>query len=132
MPGAHLPMLREPWSASDAWPDRARIVNELLERPATASALADPLRPVWASLLAGRQLGQGVLSATLGLPPLLFLRMWRDYFPGPVLSLCGGAGEDIVEFDDLLHLLQVSEGQDGRRGRLLRALDKDAPVFGDG
>jgi nitrogen fixation protein NifQ len=78
---------------------------ELLSRPASAAALADPLRPVLASLLTGRSLHQGVLTATLGLSPSDFDTLWQQYFPGDGLQLHNGPGEDIVELDDLLQLL---------------------------
>lgn len=84
---------------------RALLQAELLGRPAQASALADPLRPVLASLLAGRSLKLGVLSATLGLPETAFQTLWHDYFAGTQLNLTDGPGEVIVELEDLLHLL---------------------------
>jgi nitrogen fixation protein NifQ len=79
--------------------------TELLGRTATADAQADPLRPVLASLLVGRSLNQGVLTATLGLPPSDFQAMWQTYFTGDELHLHNGPGEDILELDDLLQLL---------------------------
>lgn len=90
-----------------ALPSRALIVRDLLDRPATEPALSDPLRPVWASLIAGRLLGQGVLNSTLGMPHAVFEALLRDYFPGATPPLCSGPGEDIVEFEDLLQLLQA-------------------------
>jgi nitrogen fixation protein NifQ len=84
---------------------REHLQAALLSRPASAAALADPLRPVLASLLTGRALDQGVLSATLGLPADLFTVMMKSCFPGEVLLLKNGPGEDIVELDDLLQLL---------------------------
>jgi nitrogen fixation protein NifQ len=63
------------------------------------------LRPVFASLLAGRSLNQGVLTATLGLPESVFQLLWTDYFPGAPLNLANGAGEVIAELEDLLNLL---------------------------
>jgi nitrogen fixation protein NifQ len=56
-------------------------------------------------MLTGRSLNQGVLTATLGLPPEVFAVLWQDYFPGDALHLHNGPGEDIVELDDLLQLL---------------------------
>jgi len=84
---------------------RSLLMTTLLNRPAAAHAMADPLRPVLASLLAGRSLHQGVLTATLGLPERSFQAIWHDYFPGEHLSLRNGPGEDIAELEDLLHLL---------------------------
>jgi len=84
---------------------RALLMAELLGRPAHASALDDPLRPLLASLLAGRLLNQGVLSATLGLPDAAFQTLWHDYFPGAHLNLTDGPGEVIAELEDLLNLL---------------------------
>lgn len=84
---------------------RALLQADLLGRTASAVAQTDPLRPVLASLLAGRSLNQGVLSATLGLMPAAFEALWGDYFPGPRLALHNGPGQDLAELDDLLHLL---------------------------
>ncbi len=84
---------------------RALLMTELLGRPAEASAHDDPLRPLLASLLAGRLLNQGVLSATLGLSNGAFQTLWRNYFPGAQLNLTDGPGEIIVELEDLLNLL---------------------------
>jgi nitrogen fixation protein NifQ len=84
---------------------RALLQAELLGRPAQALAVADPLRPVLASLLAGRLLNQGVLTATLGLSASAFDTLCNDYFPGDQLNLVNGPGEVIVELEDLLNLL---------------------------
>ncbi len=84
---------------------RHLLQTELLGRPAHASALEDPLRPVLASLLAGRSLSQGVLTATLGLSEAAFQTLWQDYFPGAHLNLTDGPGEVIIELEDLLNLL---------------------------
>ncbi len=84
---------------------RELLLAELLDRPASPQAATDPLRPVLASLLAGRSLNQGVLSATLGLSEAAFQALWNRYFPGAHLHLQDGPGEDIDELDDLLQLL---------------------------
>ncbi|MDP2679621.1 MAG: nitrogen fixation protein NifQ [Rhodoferax sp.] len=84
---------------------RSLLMAELLNRPATAQAVADPLRPVLASLLVGRSLHQGVLTAALGLSGQAFQTLWHDYFPGEHLALQNGPGEDIAELEDLLNLL---------------------------
>jgi nitrogen fixation protein NifQ len=84
---------------------RSLLVAELLGRPATADAAADPLRPILASLLAGRSLHEGVLPATLGLAPHVFRQLWNDYFPGPPLRLENGSIEEIPELTDLINLL---------------------------
>ena len=84
---------------------RQQMQTALLGRPAACAALSDPLRPLLASLLTGRSLKQGVLTATLGLPPDSFEALWQDYFPGDPLQLQHGPGEDMVELDDLLQLL---------------------------
>jgi nitrogen fixation protein NifQ len=84
---------------------RELLLVELLDRPASALAAADPLRPILASLLVGRSLNQGVLPATLGLTEAAFQALWNRYFPGTRLYLLNGPGEDIAELDDLLHLL---------------------------
>lgn len=92
---------------------RSLLMTELLDRPAAPEAAADPLRPILASLLAGRSLSQGVLPANLGLAPDVFQKMWQEYFPGPHLSLRDGTGEDIPELTDIVKLL--SEYRAGRR-----------------
>ncbi len=84
---------------------REHLQGELMGRPASAEALSDPLRPVLASMLTGRALGQGVLTSTLDLPEATFLALWDGYFPGDTVQLHNGPGEDIVEFEDLLNLL---------------------------
>ena len=71
---------------------RALLLAELLGRPAEASAAADPLRPIVASLLAGRLLNQGVLTATLGLTASAFELLWKSYVPGAHLNLVNGPG----------------------------------------
>jgi nitrogen fixation protein NifQ len=83
---------------------RQQVQAELLGRAVSADVQADPLRPVLASLLSGRALNQGVLSATLGLLPDDFETLWQRYFPGDALALHNGPGEVIVELDDLLQL----------------------------
>jgi len=95
---------------------RAMLLADLLARPALSPAGADPLRPVLASLLVGRLLGQGVLTATLGLPVDAFANLCTDYFPGDPLVLQDGPGKDTLELDDIHQLLlghragtQVSE-----------------------
>jgi nitrogen fixation protein NifQ len=82
---------------------RALLLDELLGRP--APIMADPLRPVLASLLAGRSLHQGVLSATLGLAASDFQALWNTHFPGAHLQLQNGAGEDTAELADIQGLL---------------------------
>jgi nitrogen fixation protein NifQ len=84
---------------------RDLLMVELMGRPATARAATDPLRPILASLLAGRSLNQGVLSATLGLTEAAFFMLWHRYFSGAHLSLQNGPGEEIAELEDILHLL---------------------------
>ena len=84
---------------------RALLSAELLQRPALADAMADPLRPLLASVLVGRALNQGVLPGDLGLLPDEIKSLWRDYFPGAELRLRNGSGEDIAELHDLLNLL---------------------------
>jgi nitrogen fixation protein NifQ len=84
---------------------RELLLAELLRRPAQVDASADLLRPVLASLLAGRSLNQGVLTATLGLPEPAFQALWDTYFPGEHLNLQNGPSEDIAELEDLHNLL---------------------------
>ncbi len=91
---------------------RALLVAELLGRPADAHAVADPLRPILASLFAGRALAQGQMSATLGLPVTDLLPLWDAYFPGPPLHLNSGSIDDMPELSDLVGLLlQYRAGQ---------------------
>jgi len=84
---------------------RVLLQAELLGRPAHTSAVDDPLRPLLASMLAGRSLNQGVLTGRLGLSEAAYQTLWDRYFPGAHLSLADGPGEDIVELEDLLNLL---------------------------
>jgi len=84
---------------------RSSLTSELLNRPADALALADPLRPIFASLLVGRSLQIGVLPSTLGLSPHDFKQLWDYYFPGAHLILLNGALEDIPELTDLINLM---------------------------
>ena len=95
---------------------RAGLMAELLARPAAAPAAADPLRVILASLLVGRSLQQGVLSATLGLSQPDFSVLCDMYFPGAPMPLLDGPGQDSLELDDIHQLLlghragqQVSE-----------------------
>lgn len=74
-------------------------------RPASAPFAADALRPLLASLLAGRALGEGIMPAKLGLPADEFDALWNVYFPGPPLPLESGRSEDIPEIEDLVRLL---------------------------
>ncbi|MDR2164298.1 MAG: nitrogen fixation protein NifQ [Zoogloeaceae bacterium] len=84
---------------------RERIQDELLLRPASAVARKDPNRPILASLLAGRACGAGVLPASLGLSAEECAHLWRDCFPGPVLSLPDQPVEALPEGADLVALL---------------------------
>ena len=84
---------------------RAGLVAELLQCSAKPSAAADPLRPIFASLLAGRALGEGVLPATLGLNKTDFHALIENYFPRQSLECGCGAYEDIPELADLVDLL---------------------------
>ncbi|HOE41989.1 MAG TPA: nitrogen fixation protein NifQ [Rhodoferax sp.] len=84
---------------------RDLLLTELLGRPVVARAAADPLRPVLASLLAGRSLNQGLLPATLGLPESALQALWHDYFPGARLNLQSGPVADMAELDDIRQLL---------------------------
>jgi nitrogen fixation protein NifQ len=84
---------------------RTLLLAELLNRPVPPSVAADPLRPIFASMLAGRSLHQGVLSATLGLPEAEFQTLWASYFPGEHLNLQDGPSLDMLELDDLRKLL---------------------------
>jgi nitrogen fixation protein NifQ len=102
---AALPWPAAPASTPPAEGCRDNLQAELLGRPVAAAVRNDPLRPLWASLLAGRALQQGVLTATLGLLPADWHSLWAHYFPGDALQLTDGPGEHIVELDDLLQLL---------------------------
>jgi nitrogen fixation protein NifQ len=83
---------------------RHLIQVELLSRPAPG-VIADPNRPLLASLLAGRLCGEGVLPANLGLDENELERLWRNYFPGPRFTLPDQTLEDIPERHDLADLL---------------------------
>ncbi len=84
---------------------RLALVAGLLARAVPAAVAADPLRPVLASLLAGRLLGEGVLDGTLGLAAEDWRALADRHFPGPPLPLPGRIREDIPEHDDLVALL---------------------------
>ncbi len=84
---------------------RTLLQTELLNRPVPAQVAADPLRSILASMLAGRSVHQGVLSATLGLPEAEFQTLWASYFPGEHLNLQDGPSLDMLELDDLRKLL---------------------------
>ena len=84
---------------------REQLLSDLLARPAVPDALADPARPVFASLIAGRALGEGVLPAGLGLDGKAFEDLWQGYFPGPHLPLVEGQHENIPELADIERLL---------------------------
>jgi nitrogen fixation protein NifQ len=81
----------------------------LLARPADDRALADPNRPVLASLLAGHLCGEGVLPADLGLPATERENLWNTYFPGgcpvPVLPNRVADISGMCERQDLIDLL---------------------------
>ncbi|MDR1853627.1 MAG: nitrogen fixation protein NifQ [Azoarcus sp.] len=83
----------------------ALIQAKLLARPARGAAANDPNRPILASLLAGRVGDEGILPAHLGLTDAERDRLWREYFPGPMLSLPDRELEDLPEADDLIALL---------------------------
>jgi nitrogen fixation protein NifQ len=85
---------------------RDLLLGELLGRPVQARVATDPLRPVLASMLAGRSLEQGVLNATLGLSAQAFQALWTHYFPGQLLKLQSGPGQDTDELEDLRDLLR--------------------------
>jgi nitrogen fixation protein NifQ len=89
---------------------RDALMDELLRRPASADFSTAPLRPILASMFAGRALGEGILPATLGLPLDDFEQLWHACFPGPHLRLENGATEDIPEIDDLIALLRDYRG----------------------
>jgi len=100
---------------------RESLVTELLRRPAGTDFRDDPLRPVLASMLAGRALGEGIMPATLGLAGEDFESLWQSYFPGPHLRLENGRIENIPEIDDLIQLLlDYRAGPDVRYAWLAR------------
>ncbi len=84
---------------------RSPLVAELLARPASPQAAADPLRPALASILAGRCLQQGVLSATLGLSQPGFQALCADYFAGEPIQMPDAPAQELFELDDLRELL---------------------------
>lgn len=85
--------------------ERAAIVSDLLLRSASESALSDPNRPILASLIAGRMIGEGALDASLGLSAEALETLWRDYFRGRRLTPLDQAVEELPERDDLIKLL---------------------------
>ncbi|MDR2152289.1 MAG: nitrogen fixation protein NifQ [Helicobacteraceae bacterium] len=85
--------------------DRAAIVSQLLSRPASSEALADPNRLILASLIAGRFLGEGALDASLGLDQKNLDDLWSSYFRGRKLELPDQATDELLERQDLAKLL---------------------------
>lgn len=92
-------------NAPDFFRQRNLCLADLLTRPASDAALADPNREILAHLLAGRMLGEGCLPAHLGLGEEGFARLCADYFPGWLLPMADGGAESIPEADDLRRLL---------------------------
>jgi len=86
-------------------PSRSERVAELLQRPSQDPAASDPLRPVLASLLAGRACQEGVLPARLGLSEADFAQMQQEYFPGQALSVPSGGVLESMELNDIIALL---------------------------
>ncbi|MDR2364752.1 MAG: nitrogen fixation protein NifQ [Zoogloeaceae bacterium] len=88
---------------------RHLLQAELLARPAASRVLADPNRPVLASLLAGHLCGEGVLPADLGLPGAELENLWNACFPGdrpvPVLPNQAADLSGMSERQDLIDLL---------------------------
>jgi len=112
--GADLLVTSAPYAApprdvhvlfSDAMKNGEQLMADLLARPGEAAALADPARPVLASIVVGRSLGEGALPHALGLDAERFADFWQRYFPGSQLILLEGHHEEIPELDDIEHLL---------------------------
>jgi nitrogen fixation protein NifQ len=85
--------------------DRDLITRELLAREACSVALSDPNRAVFASLIAGRLLGEGSLDSSLGLEESELDELWQDYFRGDKLNLPDQEQEEILERSDLIEIL---------------------------
>ena len=66
----------------DRLPFRCLLLAELLARPASAVAAADPNRPLLASVIAGQGAGEGCLPAHLGLGDERCGQLLAGYFPG--------------------------------------------------
>jgi nitrogen fixation protein NifQ len=84
---------------------RGLLLAELIGAPVSSEQMRDPLRPVFASLLTGRFLNQGVLTATLGLPLQSFQTLCQRYFPLARIQMEDGPRADLAEFEDLVQLL---------------------------
>ncbi|HZX30753.1 MAG TPA: nitrogen fixation protein NifQ [Rhodocyclaceae bacterium] len=92
-------------NAMDRPAHRALLVAALLARPAAAPWRDDPNRPLFAQIIAGRQLGEGCLPRDLGLGAGPFAALCGAYFPGPSPWLTGEAAERIPEWEDIQRLL---------------------------
>ncbi|MDR1888226.1 MAG: nitrogen fixation protein NifQ [Zoogloeaceae bacterium] len=92
-------------NASTIATQRQLIQADLLARPVAARALADPNRPILASLIAGRCCGAGVLPAHLGLSPEALADLWADYFPGDKTLLPAQNLVETPECQDIAELL---------------------------
>ncbi|MDR3087200.1 MAG: nitrogen fixation protein NifQ [Azoarcus sp.] len=92
-------------NASTLATQRQLITAELLARPVEGAVLADPNRPILASLIAGRACGAGALPAHFGLTPDALARLWADYFPGLKRLLPRQTLDETPEHQDIIDLL---------------------------
>ena len=95
-------------NAPDRLPHRVRHFAELLASPAGATALCDPNRPLFASLLAGQAARAGCLPADLGLGAHRYRALLDSYFPGCAPTACGNPAVVLPEVDELRGLLQAA------------------------
>lgn len=84
---------------------RSALCDALLARPASPTGQADPNRPLFASLIAGRQLGLGCLPAHLGLGETDYARLLASHFSGEHPATRDGLAEAIPELEDIERLL---------------------------
>lgn len=92
-------------NAPDRLPSRAGMLAHLLASPARPAFLADPNRPLLASMIAGQMAGEGCLPSGLGLSEAAQASMLANYFPGLAAVPTGKMVESIPEWEDLQKLL---------------------------
>ena len=95
-------------NAPDRLPLRVRHFAELLATPAGATALRDPNRPLFASLLAGQAGSSGCLPTGLGLGEHDFRVLLQTHFPGFEPPLSPHPAVALPETGELRDLLQAS------------------------
>lgn len=89
----------------DRLPSRASLLAHLLATPARPAFVADPNRPLLASMIAGQIAGEGCLPPGLGLSEAAHAQLLAHYFPDLAAMPAGKVAESIPEWEDLQKLL---------------------------